>query len=175
MHVFACLLLCFRSMFVWLDLGSCCSLFPPWACACWSLGSLACVVASVLLVAYLDVTACKNTSSWCRFTWCIPFLCSVWCYACLACLVPPFGSLCFFASLHTCLHVHAWVLVCACVIKPSSCNLMWVHTRSWYKRPRVPLGILLDGVYVVHAPISWNYEHLIQTYICPPRTPPFVW
>ena len=30
---------------------------PSWACACWSLGPLACVVASVPLVACLDVTA----------------------------------------------------------------------------------------------------------------------
>ena len=63
MHVFACLLLCFRSMFVWLDLGSRYALCPPWACACWSLGPLARVVASVPLVAHQDVTTCKNTSS----------------------------------------------------------------------------------------------------------------
>ena len=35
---------------------------PPWACACRSLGPLACVVALVPLVACLDVTACENTS-----------------------------------------------------------------------------------------------------------------
>ena len=27
---------------------------------------------------------------------------------------------------------------------------------------------------VVHASTQWNYGHLIQTYICPSRTPPFV-
>ena len=27
---------------------------------------------------------------------------------------------------------------------------------------------------VVHIPISWNYAHLIQIYICPPRTPLFL-
>ena len=38
MHVYVCLLLCFTSMFVWLDLGSCHALCPSWACVCWSLG-----------------------------------------------------------------------------------------------------------------------------------------
>ena len=28
---------------------------------------------------------------------------------------------------------------------------------------------------VVHTPIQWNYGYFIQTYICPPRTPPIVW
>ena len=64
-------------------------------------------------------------------------LCSMQCYAWLACFVPSFGSLCFFASLHACLHVHAWVLVLACVIKPNSYHLVWVHTCPWYTRPRV--------------------------------------
>ena len=27
---------------------------------------------------------------------------------------------------------------------------------------------------VVHIPFQWNYGHSIQTYICPPMTPPFV-
>ena len=26
---------------------------------------------------------------------------------------------------------------------------------------------------VIHTPIQWNYKHSIQTYICPPKTPPF--
>ena len=64
-------------------------------------------------------------------------LCSMQCYAWLACFVPSFGSLCFFASLHACLHVHAWVLVLACVIKPNSYHLVWVHTCPWYTRPQV--------------------------------------
>ena len=41
---------------------------------------------------------------------CIPFplFLSVWWYACHACLYHP---LAFYASLHACLHVHAWVLL----------------------------------------------------------------
>ena len=26
---------------------------------------------------------------------------------------------------------------------------------------------------VIHTSIQWNYEHSIETYICPPKTPPF--
>ena len=37
-----------------------------------------------------------------------PLFCSMRCYACHACLCHP---LAFYASLHTCLHVHAWVLL----------------------------------------------------------------
>ena len=47
-------------MFIWLDLGSWHALCPPWACACQFLGPLACMVAFVALVAYLDVTACET-------------------------------------------------------------------------------------------------------------------
>ena len=72
-----------------------------------------------------------------------------------------------------------------------------IHTflrfaRRWYAClacfvPPVWLSLLLCFLFacfptcscmclcVVHNPIQWNYGHLIQTYICPPRTPPFVW
>ena len=30
------------------------------------------------------------------------------------------------------------------------------------------------SLYLIHTPIQWNCGHSIQTYICPPRTPPFV-
>ena len=60
------------------------------------------------------------------------------CLTCLLCaLIWISLFLCIFASLHTCLHVHAWVLVLACVIKPNSYHLVWVHTCPWYTRPRV--------------------------------------
>ena len=62
---------------------------------------------------------------------------SVQCYAYHACLRQ---LLAFYASLHTCLHVHAWVLL----------------------------------VSVIHTSTQWSYGHLIQTYICPQWTPPFV-
>ena len=111
MRIYACLLLCFISTFVWLDLGSCHALWPLWACAWWSLKPLACVVKPVPLVTCLGVNNCENTSPWCWFALCIPFLRSMRCYACLSYLVPPVWLSLFFASLRACLHVHAWVHV----------------------------------------------------------------
>ena len=58
MHVFACLLLCF--MYVYLSRSRFChALCPPWACACWSLGPLACVVVPIPFVDCLGVTTCE--------------------------------------------------------------------------------------------------------------------
>ena len=37
---------------------------------------------------------------------------------------------------------------------------------------RLPICSCMS-LYVVHTPIQWNYGHLIQTYLCPPRTPSF--
>ena len=59
---FCLLLYLFISMFACLDLGFT-MIWPSVACACWSLGPLAGVVASVPFVACLDVTACENASS----------------------------------------------------------------------------------------------------------------
>ena len=55
----------------------------------------------------------------------------------LLALCHPFGSPCLFVSLHACLHVNAWVLVLAFVIKRNSYHLMRVHTRPWYTKPWV--------------------------------------
>ena len=65
-------------------------------------------------------------------------------YAYHACLC---HLLALYASLHACLHVHAWVLLAS---------------------------VSLACQRVVHASTQWSYGHPIQTYICPPRTPPSV-
>ena len=92
----------------------CHALHPLWAYACWSLGPLACMVASVPLRACLDVATYEI------------HLCSVgvldthlslhsmqsW-YFCLACFVPPFWlflPLRIFARLPTC------SCMCLCVV-----------------------------------------------------------
>ena len=107
MYMFAFLLLCFMSMFGYLDLD-----FAMLCAFCGLvlvglLRPLACVVAYVPLVDHLDVTTCVihlrgvgvlDT----RFS--AP--CDVYMLALLA-LCHPFGFLCFFASLHSCLHVYA--------------------------------------------------------------------
>ena len=57
---------------------------------------------------YLDVIA-WDASLWCWLLHAYPFpFRSVRCYACHTCLCHP---LAFYASLHACLHVHAWVLL----------------------------------------------------------------
>ena len=139
MHVYACLLLCYMSMFaspvlgfamlsvlrgldlVWLQ---------PTHMWLW-LGVTICEMHLRdvdLLYAYLFLTPCDDM------------------LALLAC--NPIGFLCFYASLHGCLHVHEWVLL-AYVIKLSSYYLVRIHTRLWYMRPRVPSGTLLDGTHML--------------------------
>ena len=87
------------------------ALCPQWACACQSLGPLACVVTSIPPEACLNLTTCENTSGVLMSSM-HTFLCSVRCwYACLACFAPPIWLsflLCIFARLP---HVHAWVYV----------------------------------------------------------------
>ena len=139
MHVYACLLLCFMSMFASLVLGfAMLSALrglnlvwlhptPVWLC----LGVTTCemhLFDAGLLYAYRFSTPCDNM------------------LALLACAFV--GFLCFYASLHACLHVHAWVLL-TCVMKPSSYYLVRVHTCLWYMGPRVPSGTLLDGTRVL--------------------------
>ena len=86
----------------------CHTLCPPWACACRSLRPLACVVASVPLVDCLDVTTYEihlcGVSLLDKYPFCTP--CDVDMLVLLD-LCHLFGFLYFFASLHTCLHVHA--------------------------------------------------------------------
>ena len=102
MHVCTCLLLCFISMFAYLDLGFAmlCTLCGfLWVCAYRSLGPLAHVDASIPLVTCLDVITCEthfrdvgvlNTH--------IFLLCAMLCLPSLLCA----SRLAFFASLHFC-------------------------------------------------------------------------
>ena len=87
------------------------ALCPQWACACQSLGPLACVVTSIPPEACLNLTTCENTSGVLMSSM-HTFLFFVRCwYACLACFAPPIWLsflLCIFARLP---HVHAWVYV----------------------------------------------------------------
>ena len=81
----------------------------------------------------LDVTA-WDASSWCRLLLVHPFpLRSVQFYACHSCLCHP---LAFYASLHACLHVHAWVLL-ACVSSILQHNEVM---DIWSKPKFVPRG-----------------------------------
>ena len=118
MPVYVCLLVSMLYIHVCLSRSTLChALCPPWACSYRSLRPLAFVVTSVLHRACLDVTTCEihlrgvgvlgtHLSSLCTMLLCLPCLLWVTHLASFASLL-----LCFFASLHACLHVHAWVRV----------------------------------------------------------------
>ena len=99
-HVYACLLLCFMLVLA--------SLILDFA----TLDAL-----SRFLVAWLHlmpVRSCLDVTIWDASPWCrllracLSFFRSMRWYACHACLC---HLLAFFASLHACSHVHAWVLL----------------------------------------------------------------
>ena len=96
------------------------------------------------------------------------------CLPCLLCAT----HLAFFASLYFCtlaymfVHEYLCLLVSSSLIPTISCKFTPVFD-TWH--PESLLGILLNGTCVVCTPIQWNYRHPIQTYICHPRTPLFVW
>ena len=94
-------------------------------------------------------------------------LCSMQCYAWLACFVPSFGSLCFFASLHLCtlaymfMHESLCLLVLSSLIPTISCGFTLVlDTRD----PKSFIGILLGGTCVIHTPVDtlWLLNHPSQ-------------
>ena len=79
-----------------------------WACAYRSLGPPACVVASVPLVAYLGVTTYEIHLCGVGLLDAYPFYTS---FDVMLALLALCHCLAPFASLHACLHVHAWVCV----------------------------------------------------------------
>ena len=109
MHVYVCLLTSKLYLYVCLSRsGLFHALYRLWASTCRSLGALACVVAFVPFVGYMGVTTCEIHLCDVSFFDAYPFsaLCDVLMLAFLA-FCHSFGFLCFFASLHACLHVHA--------------------------------------------------------------------
>ena len=110
LHVYACLLLCFMLVLA--------SLVLSFA----TLDTL-----SEFVAVWLHLTPmrpCLDVTIWDASPWC-QLLCvhifhfrSMWCYACHACICHP---LAFYASLHACLYVHAWVLL-ASVSSMFQCN-----------------------------------------------------
>ena len=82
----------------------------------------------------------------CGHSWDTPPWC--WCAWCI-----PF--LCFMRCCYACL---------ACFVSPVWLSLL----RCIFAY--LPICSCMS-LCVIHAPISWDYRHPIQTYICPPRTP----
>ena len=100
MHVYVCLLLYFMSMFASLDLGLAMLSAPHGFVLVWLHPSPLWFIWVWPLVRHIPlVPVCwMHTSARCNV-------------ACHACFVPLVCFLCFLASLHACLHVHAWVCV----------------------------------------------------------------
>ena len=95
---------------------------------------------------------------------------------CLPCLLFA-ACLALLNSLHLCMlaymfmHKSLHLLVSLSLIPSILCRFTPVFdTRDLESL----LGILLDGTCVIHTLIQWNNGHLIQPYICLPRTPFFV-
>ena len=175
--MFACLLLCCMSMFTYLDLGFA---MPPWACACRSLGPLACVVTFVPSRACLDVTICEiqlygvgvldsQLSPLCVMLICLPCLLS-------------FGLFFFFASLHACLVVYAWVYMLSIFQSHGTMHTQSKPTFVLLGHPifclitclLAPVWHLLLASLLACFPSICFFAHPIQTYICPPRAPHFL-
>ena len=175
MHVYACFLLCFISMFACLDLGFA-MLFSR------------CGLAHVELWDHLLVWL-HSSLLWLVWMWrlvrhiSVMLVCLIhtflhlvrWCYACLACFVTPIWIsllLCIFAHMPTCSCIGPCLLVSSSLIPTISCGFTLVFDTRVLESL---IGILFDGMCVIHTLNQWNYGHLIQTYIYPPRTLPFVW
>ena len=152
----------------------CHNLCPLWACACQSLRPFAYVVTFVPLVDFLGVTTCEihllgfglldvyYFSTLCDVTLSLLALCH------------PFGLLCFFASLHACLYVHAWVCVLPIL---QSIRIM----DTWSESTFVLLGhpLLFDNIFVcphlalslivcllAYFPSSCFFTCLLSCYLC---------
>ena len=131
----ACLLLCFLSMLASLDLGFAMVVSP--------IGLFLCgyIHPPRGLIRY---NHSWDTPPWCWCAWYTPFFtpCNVDMLALLA-LCHPFGFLRFFASLHACLHVHAWVSVSSILQSNGSMDTQSKPTFVFLGHP-----ILLDNILV---------------------------
>jgi len=140
MHVYACLLLCFISMFACLDLG--------FAVLC-ALRGLVLVDLWGHLLVWLHPSLLWIVWMWplVRYTFmvlvCLMHILSPLCaLLCLPCLLYA-TRLAFIASLHACLHVHAWVCVSSILQFHGTMN-------TWSKPTFILLGhpLLFDNMFV---------------------------
>ena len=142
MHVYACLLICFISMFACLDLGFAmlCALrglvfVGLWGhLLVWLHSSLLWLVSVWLLVRHISIMLVCLTHTFLYSMW--------WCYACLACFVPP-----IWLSLLPCILAHlptfSWMSLCllpsscffACLLACFLCHYMYT-LGSWTLRVR---------------------------------------
>ena len=131
LYVCLCLLASMLYLYDFLSRSRHChALCLPQACSCRSLGPHACVVASIPLVAYLDVTTCEYTSVVLVYLMhTLSPLREMLCLPCLLCAT----HLAFFASLHLCMLAYMFMHESVC--RPYS-NLL----ELWTPNPNLHLS-----------------------------------
>ena len=131
LHAYVCLLASMLYLHDFLSRSRHChALCLPQACSCRSLGPHACVVASIPLVAYLDVTTCEYTSVVLVYLMhTLSPLREMLCLPCLLCAT----HLAFFASLHLCMLAYMFMHESVC--RPYS-NLL----ELWTPNPNLHLS-----------------------------------
>ena len=161
MHVYACFLLCFISMFACLDLGFAMlfawhglMLISLWGhLLVWLHKSLLWLVWMWRLVRHISMMLVCLIHTFLRLV--------RWCYACLACFVPPIWLsllLYIFARLPTYSCMGPCLLVSSSLIPTISCGFTPVFDTEVLESF---IGILFDDTCVIHTLNQWNYGHPI--------------
>ena len=128
-----------------------------------------------LLASMLYVNVSLSRSKLCHA------LCSSWACSCVVAFVSPRAC----SDVTTCkIHFHGvgvldtHLSLLYVMLLCLSCLLCATHLVFFASLHLCTLAYMFMHEFlltcVVHTPIQWNYGHLIQTYICPPRTPSFV-
>ena len=145
-----------------------------WAFACWSLRPLTYVVAFIPLADCLGMITCEIYLRGVGLLDAYPFstLCDV--LLALLALRHPFGFLFFFAFLHACLHVHAWVCVSSILQSRGTMDtqskptfILLVHPflfDNMFVCPRLTLSLIV--CLLAYFPSSCFFACLLACFLC---------
>ena len=105
----------------------------------------------------LNVTT-RDASSWCQLLHAyLSIFCSVWWYACDACLCHP---LAFYAFLYSYLYVHAWILLVSVSSMLQHNEVMDIRSKTTF----VPHGHHLLCVYLLSRLFACHAYHVYSLY-----------
>ena len=144
MHVYAYLLLYFISMFTCLDLGFAmlCALRGLVLVSLWGRLLVWLHLPFLWIVWVLPLMRYTSVVSVCLMHTISPLHVMLLCLSCLLCATR-LAFLCFFTSLHTCLHVHAWVCVSSILRSNGTMNTRFKPTFVLLGHP-----LLFDNMFV---------------------------